>query len=273
MNIWKVPNSCCLMEENCQQEDNAIFKVNQKISCLQKCWFRIIITVINLWKINLKWWVTTDDTFFVSLSRLWQREPSHFPFFMWVPSNNQTILLFRISIPRGRSMCTVVWRCLEGALEETSSLCFSPTSAVLSFSRSSRFSHLSSPGGLLWWAQWSFLRSCCSTLCFGLVATISVEFLFPAPMQLQSRERTSVPRVELANTLQSSPHFCSRLSQVRLFEHCVSLVWPISFLFQDSTSLTLWTVGQEAGPTVFAASTHHWGSSRLKITITISTHQ
>ena len=29
MNIWKVPNSCCLMEENCQQEDNAIFKVNQ----------------------------------------------------------------------------------------------------------------------------------------------------------------------------------------------------------------------------------------------------
>ena len=144
---------------------------------------------------------------------------------MWVPSNNQTILLFRISIPRGRSMCTVVWRCLEGALEETSSLCSSPTSAVLSSSRSSRFSHLSSPGGLLWWAQWPCLRSCCSTLCFGLVATISVEFLFPAPTQLQSRERTGVPRVELANTLRSSPHFCSRPSQVRFVHICT--VWTL----------------------------------------------
>jgi len=109
-------------------------------------------------------------------------------------------------------MCTVAWRCLEGGLEETSFLSSSPTLAALFSSRSSRFSPLSSP----------------------------------APMQLQSHERTSVPRVELVNM---PPHFCSRQSQ-------------------DSTSLTLctvelWTVGPEAGRTAFAATTHHSGLIQL----------
>ena len=177
------------MEENCQQENDSIFKVAFPSSTNI---FIIMIARGITRHLKLEQpFLSSAPCDIISCS---------FAFWPVLLFTNQMLLLPRIYIPSAQSMCTVAWLCLQGAWEGMSFPSSSPTSAAL--------------------CSWLFFRFSPSCLPGWLGITISEEdkekdssnLLFSAPTQQQFPVRISALRVKPANM---PNHFCHRLNQVR----------------------------------------------------------
>ena len=224
------------MEENCQQENDSIFKVD---------------TLSDIRALSKK------------LSTLWL--PFYFPQF----EGNKKFqhCFFRISTPSAQSMCTVAWRCWEGAWGGTFCLSFLPTSVAASLLPSSRFFLLSLPGG-------QAIQALAENQKIAKILIPQQEkdqkvdnFLFPARTQPQSPERTSILIIEAANT---RPRFFSRPSQVTETRQKENKVQLSSSPPQVPTSLTHCTVelrivDEVVGREVCAATTHPCGNNQILV--------